>query len=201
LTGIVLALRGRLWREALAAVLCQQGDLRILAQPERLDDIRHAVQRTRPDLVVLDAELPGNAAVHEVCSAVCQRTDVRILIITERWDGAHTELARLAPRVGFLAPEASAAQLVDGVRALARGEPVLDVGLAVAALTAGTSPLTDRERDVLARSVGGAPAKAIATELCLSVGTVRNYLSRAVAKTGARSRFEAVQIARDEGWI
>jgi two-component system response regulator DesR len=200
--GIVLGLRGRLWQGAVAALLSQQDDLEILGQRERLEDVWPTVRRARPDLVVLDAELPGDVTLEELCRRLCERrADLRVLILMERWLGVYVGLARLTPRVGFLSTDCSPAQLFDSVRRLAHGEAVLDLGLAVAALSAGSNPLTDREREVLARSVDGAPAKAIAAELFLSTGTVRNYLSRATAKTGARCRVEAVRIARDAGWI
>jgi two-component system response regulator DesR len=111
------------------------------------------------------------------------------------------ELVKLVPRVGLIATDATPTVLLDGVRRLYRGEAVLDVELAVAALTAKENPLTDREREVLRLARDGAPTKEIARRLYLSAGTVRNYLARIVAKTGARTRLEAIRIAQDAGWI
>jgi two-component system response regulator DesR len=202
LIRIVLGQRGRLWRGALAALLAQETDFEVLARPDRLEDVWPAVRDRSPHIVVLDAELPGATGLDQVCTRLCEKhSSVGVLILVERWPGYGPDLVRLAPRIGFLSADCWPAQLADGIRRLARGEPVLDAALAVAALSAGSSPLTDREREVLAKAVDGAPAKAIAADLYLSTGTVRNYLSRAIAKTGARSRFEAVRIARDEGWI
>jgi two-component system, NarL family, response regulator DesR len=126
-----------------------------------------------------------------------------VLILLDRQSGAGVSrsLARLAPRVGFLGTETSPYDLVESVRQMARGEPVLDAEVAVAALTADENPLTDRECEVLRMALDGAPAKEIAQRLYLSAGTVRNYLSRILAKTGARSRIEAIRIAQDAGWI
>jgi two-component system response regulator DesR len=202
LIEIALAQRAVLWREGLAALLGREGDFRVVVRPTRLEDVWPAVRRRRLDVILLDAELPGDPTMDAVCAHLCERRpDIKVLILVERWAATLAVLTRLAPQTGFLTVDASPAQLVDGLRQIVDGKPVLDLELAVAALSAGDNPLTDREREVLLKSVDGAPTKAIATELFLSNGTVRNYLSRAIAKTGARSRIEAVRIARDEGWI
>jgi two-component system response regulator DesR len=202
LIDIALAQRAVLWREGLAALLGREGDFRVVVRPTRLEDVWPAVRRRRPDVILLDAELPGVPPVDAMCAQLCERRpDIKVLILVERWAATLAALTRLAPQTGFLTVDASPAQLIDGLRKIVDGKPVLDLELAVAALSAGDNPLTDREREVLLKSVDGAPTKAIASELFLSNGTVRNYLSRAIAKTGARSRIEAVRIARDEGWI
>lgn len=202
LIDIVLAQRAVLWREGMTALLAREPDFRVVVRPTRLEDVWPSVRRRRPDVVLLDAELPGESTVECVCTQLCERRpDVKVLILVERWAAALAALTRLAPQTGFLTVDASPAQLVDGLRRIVDGKPVLDLELAVAALSAGDNPLTDREREVLLKAVDGAPTKDIAAELFLSTGTVRNYLSRAMAKTGARSRIEAVRIARDEGWI
>ena len=199
---IALAQRAVLWREGLAALLDREADFRVVVRLNRLDDVLSAVRRRRPDVLLLDAELPGEPPVESVCADLCDRhPDLKVLILVERWAATLAGLTRLAPQTGFLTVDSSPAQLVDGLRRIVDGKPVLDLELAVAALSAGDNPLTDREREVLLKAVDGAPTKAIAAELFLSTGTVRNYLSRAMAKTGARSRIEAVRIARDEGWI
>jgi two-component system response regulator DesR len=202
LIDIALAQRAVLWREGLAALLAREADFRVVVRPTRLEDVWPAVRRRRPRVVLLDAELPGEGTVDAVCAELCELcSDVKVLILVERWAAPLAALTRLAPQTGFLTVDASPAQLADGLRQIVDGKPVLDLELAVAALSAVDNPLTDREREVLLKSVDGAPTKAIASELFLSTGTVRNYLSRAIAKTGARSRIEAVRIARDEGWI
>jgi two-component system response regulator DesR len=126
-----------------------------------------------------------------------------VLLVLDRCEpaGPGVAMARLAPRVGLIATEASPAQLIEGVRRMARGEPVLDIELAVAALTAKGSPLTERERQILRLAADGTPVKEIAAQLFLCDGTVRNYLSRIVTKTGARTRIEAIRIAQEAGWI
>lgn len=201
---VLLGQRGTLFRGALATVLSAEPDLTVVAELDRADDILPIAAREQPDVAVLDASLPGPVTVGELCPALCQSLPAcGVLILLDRPAGAGLgrSLARLAPRVGFIGIETSPSDLVEGVRQLARGEPVLDAELAVAALTAGDSPLTEREREVLRLAVDGAPPSEIAQALFLSTGTVRNYLSRILAKTGARTRIEAIRIAQDAGWI
>lgn len=201
---VLLGQRGTLFRGALATVLSAEPDLTVVAELDRADDILRIAAREQPDVAVLDASLPGPVTVGELCPALCQSLPAcGVLILLDRPTsaGLGRSLARLAPRVGFIGLETSTGDLVEGVRQVARGEPVLDAELAVAALTAGESPLTDREREVLRLAVDGTPPHEIAQALFLSTGTVRNYLSRILAKTGARTRIEAIRIAQDAGWI
>jgi two-component system response regulator DesR len=114
---------------------------------------------------------------------------------------AGVTLARLAPRVGLLGTDTTPADLAEAVRQMARGDIVLDPTVAVAALKAENNPLSEREREILRLAVAGMPTKEIAKTLHLSAGTVRNGLSRILAKTGARTRIEAMRIAQNSGWI
>jgi two-component system response regulator DesR len=203
LIRILLGREGRVWREALAAVLSLEEDLEVVAELAQTDEVPVVAARKRPEAVVLDHALPGSLTVPDLCEklgAALPRSAVLVLM-DGRGGALSTALARLAPRVGVLATDATPWQLVESVRQLVRGEPVLDAKVAVAALTARENPLTDREREVLRLAADGAPAKEIATELFLSPGTVRNYLSRVIAKTGARTRIEAIRIAQESGWI
>ncbi|MER6596212.1 response regulator transcription factor, partial [Micromonospora purpureochromogenes] len=110
-------------------------------------------------------------------------------------------LAEHCRRIGFLSHDVAPGRIVEGVRQLADGQVVLDPDLVVAALEVAGSPLTPREREVLDVAAEGHPVRDIAERLVLSAGTVRNHLSRIMAKTGARTRLEAVRIARESGWI
>jgi two-component system response regulator DesR len=103
--------------------------------------------------------------------------------------------------VGFLVKEAPAAQLAVAIRRAVAGERVVDPVLAVAALSEGDSPLTEREQEVLAATARGDSIGGIADSLSLSEGTVRNYLSEAIQKLGARNRVEAARIAERQGWL
>ncbi|WP_173052533.1 response regulator transcription factor [Phytohabitans houttuyneae] len=181
-----------------------EDDLEVVAELSRSDEVLPIARRDHPHVAVLDIALPGPVAVTELCPTLCDAVPTcGVLILLDRQAGAGVgrSLARLAPRVGFLGAETSPYDLVESVRQLARGEPVLDAEVAVAALTASENPLTDRECEVLRMALDGAPAKEIAQKLYLSAGTVRNYLSRILAKTGARTRIEAIRIAQDAGWI
>jgi two-component system response regulator DesR len=201
---ILLAHKATLLRRALAAVLSQEEDLHIVAELARGDDVLPVAMRERPHVVVLDQAVPGSAALFDVCTRLHGALpDCGVLLVLDRCEpvGAGVALARLVPRVGLIATEASPAQLIESVRRIARGEPVLDIDLAVAALTAKDSPLTARERQILRLAAGGAPVKEIAAQLFLCTGTVRNYLSRIVTKTGGRTRIEAIRIAQEAGWI
>lgn len=201
---IVLGYRGALVRGALAALLSGQDDMTVVATLSHGDDVVPVATKERPDVMVLDYTLPGAVTVSQVCRALCRTLPTtRVLALLDRRSsaGVGRSLARLAPRVGLIGTESGPETLVDGVRRLARGEAVLDADLAMAAMRSVETVLTERECDVLRIAREGATAKEIASSLSLSTGTVRNYLSRAIAKTGARTRIEAVRIAHDAGWI
>jgi two-component system, NarL family, response regulator DesR len=201
---LVLAQRGMLARRALAELLGRADDVAVVAELGCCDQVVPTVVRERPHVAVLDYALPGEPAVQEVCATLSEvMPDCRVLLILERCLPAlpGVMLARMAPRIGLLATEASPSQLIESVRRLARGEAVLDVDIAVAALNANAIPLTGREKEVLLLATAGAPPKEIAAQLFLTDGTVRNYLSRITAKTGARTLIEAIRRAQEAGWV
>jgi two-component system response regulator DesR len=196
--------KDNLWRGALAAMLSREEDLSVVAESAGGGDILPVARRERPGVVVLGLPLPAAAAPDALCTELCDALpECRVLLVLERprLRDIGATAARLAPRIGLIAKDVSPSRFVDSVRQLAAGKPVMDPELVVAAMTAGENPLTFRERDVLRRALSGAPAKDIAAELYLSVGTVRNYLARVVTKTGARTRIEAIRIAEHAGWI
>jgi two-component system response regulator DesR len=196
---VVLGHRGTLVRGALAAVLSRESDIDVLADVDRSDDVLAAV-RLRPHVVVLDPQLPGKVGIEDLCRKLTGR-GVLVLVDHEAIAATSMALVKQAPRIGLIATDATTEQLVEAVRDVAKGLPVVDVRLAVAALRAGDNPLTDRECEVLRQVTTGATAQEIARTLSLSAGTVRNYLSRILTKTGARSRIEAIRKAQDAGWI
>jgi two-component system response regulator DesR len=201
---ILLGQNGALVREALATVLSQEQDLVVVARLASRDDVVAAALRERPDVAVLDGSLPGTVPLTDLCLTLqADLPACGVLVMLDPISGAGTgaDLTRLAPRVGLVAVDSSPAELIDCVHRMVQGEPVLDSEGVLAALTVQENPLTDRERDVLRLAIGGAPAKEIAKKLHLSTGTVRNYLSRIVTKTGARTHIEAIRIAQDAGWI
>lgn len=201
---ILLAHRGALLRGALAALLANESDLKVVADVGCTDDVLPEATQLRPQLVVLDCALPGTTPIHELCNTLGRvQPDCGVLCLLDRraYGRLGHSLLRLAPRVGLVGTESPPKDFVDGIRRLVRGEPVLDPDLAVAALRSGDATLTARECDVLRLAAQGATSKEIARNLCLSTGTVRNYLSRILSKLGARTRVEAIRIAQDAGWI
>jgi two-component system response regulator DesR len=196
---VVLGHRGTLVRGALAAVLSRETDFDVLAELDRSDDVLASV-RLRPHVVVLDPQLPGKVGIEELCRKLTGR-GVLVMVDHEAIAATSMALVKQAPRIGLIATDATTEQFVESVRDVAKGLPVVDVRLAVAALRAGDNPLTDRECEVLRQVTTGATAQEVARTLSLSAGTVRNYLSRILAKTGARSRIEAIKKAQDAGWI
>jgi two-component system, NarL family, response regulator DesR len=197
---VLLGHRGTLIGGALAAVLAREADLDVVAEVASADEVLSAARRTRPDVAVLDPQLPGALDVGELHRIV---PTLGILVLLDRQSDARASLrlASLAPRVGLIATDVSLHDFVDGVRHIAAGQPVLDVDLAVAALSIRSNPLTERERQVLGLLMTGAVMEEIATSLSLSTRTVRNYVSHIMGKTGARTHIEAIRIAEDQGWI
>jgi two-component system, NarL family, response regulator DesR len=196
---VALAHRGTLVRGALAALLSRENDLDVVAELDRSEDVLQVPGR-RPDVVLLDPQLPGRIRIDDLCRKLTGR-GVLVLIDHEAIAATSLALVKQAPRIGLIATDATTDQLVQAVRDVAKGLAVVDVRLAVAALKAGDNPLTDRECEVLRHVTTGATAQEIARTLSLSAGTVRNYLSRILAKTGARSRIDAIRKAQNAGWI
>lgn len=188
-------------RGALAALLAIEEDIEVVAQVDRGDRVVEAAMKTSPDVALLDIEMPG---VDGITAAAELRTKVpscRSLILTVFGRPGYLRKAIDAGVSGFLLKDAPPDELAAAVRRTARGERVIDTQLAVAALSEGSSPLTSRERDVLAMSTRGASVEEIARSLHLTNGTVRNHLSIAIQKLNARNRVEAARIAEEKGWL
>jgi two-component system response regulator DesR len=191
-----------LLRGALRFVLSTQDDIDVVAERATLDETIAALRHARPDVTVLDMNLVGmdhSKAGRDTYHAMPD-TKVLILVDPRRPGLLRRELRNPPLTVGFLAHSAAPEQVVDAVRRLARAERVLDAELVVAALREG-GPLTAAELRVLQAARMGWPVKEIARELGLSPGTIRNHLSRILAKTGARTRIEAIHIAEKSGWF
>lgn len=202
--GVLLGQRGTLLRHALAHLLGRQPGIRVIAQAGSREDVLAAAADAGPHLVVLNHELPGEVDLSVLCQDLCRLLpDGRVLVVGEAQgcSSIGSAIAALGTRIGLIAVDSTPAELVAAVRALAAGEAVVAPQMAVATLTAMNNPLTPREQAVLWVARRGAPSKEIAAELFLSTGTVNNYLSRAMAKTGGRTRLEAVYIAQAAGWI
>ncbi|MEV8376042.1 response regulator transcription factor [Kribbella sp. NPDC056861] len=199
---LVIGHRGKLVRGALAAVLSREPDLAVVAEFERADEVLTVCARDPGLVVVLDPLLPGDIDMLELCG---QLSGHPVLMLIDRDDAPSVPLALSVAKqshlVGVIATDVSPADLVEAVRGVAEGRPVFDVELALAALRAGGSPLTQREREVLRLIDTGATVQEVARSLSLSAGTIRNYLSRILSKTRARSRIEAIRKAQEAGWF
>jgi two-component system, NarL family, response regulator DesR len=198
---VLLAEDQAMVRGALEALLALEGDIEVVAQASRGDEVLSAALAAQPDVALLDIEMPGGdglAAAEELRERL---PECRVIILTTFGRTGYLRRAMESGAAGFLLKDAPAAELAAAVRRVVAGERVVDSGLAVSALTERGSPLTDRERDVLAASVDGATIRDVAAKLFLSEGTVRNYVSTAIQKLGARNRVEAARLAQEKGWL
>ncbi|MDG4809517.1 response regulator transcription factor [Micromonospora sp. WMMD1120] len=187
----LLALDGALVLGALSFVLAAEDDIHVVAKVDRADEVPAAVRDQRPDVVVADLDL-----VEGFTPGACP---VLVLAHPHRARGLR-RLPCASRMVGMLRSDTAPQRVIDGIRRLARREPVLDAELVVAALRSD-GPLTSRETEVLTLTAAGAPVAEVALSLKLSRGTVRNHLARITRKVGARTRVEAVRIAGEAGWI
>jgi two-component system, NarL family, response regulator DesR len=188
-------------REALAALLSFEDDLIVVAQVGRGDEVVKAAQDSSPDVALLDIEMPGLDGLAAAAELSRQRPQTKIVILTTFGRPGYLRRAMEGGVSGFIVKDSPADKLASTIRKVLQGHKVIDPDLAAAALAEGTSPLTPREKDVLAASNDGTAIAGIAAALFLSEGTVRNYLSACIQKTGARNRAEAFRIAEERGWL
>lgn len=198
---VLLAEDQTMVRGALAALLALEGDIHIVAEVARGDEVVTAALAAQPDVALLDIEMPGGDGLTAAAQVRSELPSCRVLILTTFGRPGYLRRAMESGAVGFLLKDAPAAQLAAAIRRAMAGERVVDPTLAAAALSEGDNPLTERERGVLAAATRGASNAEIAAALCLSEGTVRNYLSVAMQKLGARNRVEAAYIAEQKGWL
>ncbi|MFH5211705.1 response regulator [Antrihabitans sp. NCIMB 15449] len=198
---ILLADDQALVRGALAALLELESDLNVVAEVGRGDEVLDAVAAAQPDVALLDVEMPGLDGISVAAELHRSHPDIKILMVTTFGRPGYLRRAIDAGANGFVVKDTPARQLADAVRRVHMGLRVIDPALATETLTSGTSPLTAREREVLAAAAGGASAAAIARTLHLSEGTVRNHLSSAIGKTGTSNRAEATREAERLGWL
>lgn len=188
-------------REALVALLALEDNMEVVAQLDRGDEVVPAALRTRPDVAVLDIDLPGAdglTAAEQLHEAL---PECKTLILTGLSQPGNLLRALQVHVRGFIVKDAPASALADGIRQVALGKRVVDPDLVAAALETGSSPLTSRECDVLRAAADGITTEQIGAQLHLSPTTVRNYLSNAITKVGGRNRIDAIRIARNAGWI
>ncbi|MCP2335598.1 response regulator [Actinomadura rupiterrae] len=198
---VLLAEDQGMMRGALALLLDLEDDIEVVAQVADGAEVLPAALETRPDVAVLDIEMPNRTGLDVAADLRRDLPDCRVLIVTTFGRPGYLRRAMEAGARGFLVKDGPIEDLVAAIRRVLAGEQVVDPALATAALSVGPNPLTDRERDVLAAAADGATVADIAGRLHLSESTVRNYLSSAIGKTGARNRIEAVGAARQNGWL
>lgn len=198
---LLLADDQALVRGALAALLSMESDLQVVAEVGRGDEVVPAAREHRPDVALLDVEMPGMDGIEATAAVRQALPGVRVLIVTTFGRPGYVRRGLQAGAAGFVVKDTPAAELAEAVRRVHAGLRVIDPTLAVDSMAVGESPLTPRETDVLRESHRGGSVADIATALFLSEGTVRNHLSSAIGKTGARNRADAAQIARGNGWL
>jgi two-component system response regulator DesR len=200
-TRILLAEDQEMVRGALAALLGLEADMEVVAQVGRGDEVVEAALASQPDVALLDIEMPGIDGLEAAADLHEALPSCTVLILTTFGRPGYLARAMQAGVRGFLVKDAPAAELATAIRRTLTGARVVDPGLAAAALASGPNPLTERECDVLRAAAEGAAIAETAAQLFLTEGTVRNYLSTAIAKTGAHNRIEAARVAASHGWL
>lgn len=203
---IVVADDQALIRSAVATTLGLEDDLEVVGQADTCGGVVEEVTGTQPDVVLLDVQMPaGGLDVDDAIAIIptLRRVapGVRIVVVTTFSRPGYLRRAMEAGASGFMVKDAPAHVLIEAVRRAAAGLRVVDPDLAAASLSMGSSPLTDKEREVLAQASRGLTTTELARAVFLSEGTVRNYLSSAIGKLGARNRAEAIRLATESGWL
>ncbi len=198
---VLLAEDQAMVRGALAALLRLEPDIEIIAEVSDGNQALEAALISKPDVALLDIEMPGGDGLSAARSLHERLPACKIVILTTFGRSGYLRQAVEGGAVGFLLKDAPAEQLASAIRHVMAGERVVDPELALSALSDGGNPLTGREQDVLRATLEGASIADIATRLFLSEGTVRNHLSTAIQKLNAQNRIEAARLAQDKGWL
>ncbi|UYM06475.1 response regulator transcription factor [Solicola gregarius] len=188
-------------RGALALLLDMEHDISVVAQVGRGDEVVAGVREHRPDIALLDIEMPGISGIDAAAALHTEAPECAVMIVTTFARAGYLRRALDAGARGFVVKDDPVEDLAQAVRKVVAGSTVIDPGLAEEARLAPANPLTDGERRVLAAAADGSPVNDLAARLHLSDRTVRNYLSAAIGKTGSRTRAEAAIHARDQGWL
>lgn len=198
---LLLADDQALVRGALAALLDLESDLEVVAEVGSGDAVVPAALEHRPDVALLDVEMPGMDGITATAALLDAVPSCRVLIVTTFGRPGFLRRALKSGASGFVVKDTPATQLADAVRRVHAGLRVVDPALATDSLVSGESPLSPRETEVLLAARDGASVADIARRLFLSPGTVRNHLSAAIGKTGAANRAEAAIMAERNGWL
>jgi two-component system response regulator DesR len=200
-TTILIAEDQGMMRSALASLLDLEDDMSVVATVGSGDEVLRAVRDTAPDVVLLDIELPGRSGLDLIGDVLRAAPRCVVVVVTTFGRPGYLKRALQSGAKGFLVKDDPVDELAASIRRVLAGEVVVNPHLATMALSAAPNPLSDRERQVLNASAGGATIVDIAAGLHLSASTVRNYLSSAIGKTDARNRNEALRLARERGWV
>ncbi|HZD57005.1 MAG TPA: response regulator transcription factor [Anaerolineales bacterium] len=198
---VLLAEDQEMVRGALAALLSLEEDIQVVAQVGRGEEVLTAALKTKPDVALLDIEMPGGDGLGAAKMVRQGLPSCRVVILTTFGRSGYLRQAMESGAVGFLLKDAPATELALAIRRVMAGERVVDPELALSALSDGSNPLTPREQDVLRASLDGASIAGIAARLYISEGTVRNHLSAAIQKLNAHNRVEAARLAEQKGWL
>jgi two-component system response regulator DesR len=188
-------------RAGLLVLLAGEPDIRVVAEVDRPELVIPAACQLQPDIVVVDGAMVahnGFAAIRQLHAAVPACASI---IMSASRSPCDLREAIAANADGFVVKDSDPDKITEAIRRVAAGNKALDQDLAFSTLTTRDSPLTPREVDVLRLAAQGEPAAGIAERLYLSVGTVHNYMSRVIGKTGARNRVDAIRIAEGAGWL
>jgi len=198
---ILLAEDQTMMRGALRTLLSLEEDMTVVAEVERGDRVVEVALTTRPDVALLDIEMPGVDGIEAAAALHAALPGCRSVILTTFGRPGYLRRAMEQGVAGFLLKDSPVEGLAETLRRIIAGQHVVDPGLAAAAWGEGKSPLTEREREILVASQNGAGVATIANQLWLTEGTVRNYLSGAIQKLGVRNRIEAARLAEEKGWL
>lgn len=198
---LLLAEDQAMMRSALALLLNLEDDMEVVAEVGDAESLLAAASRSRPDVALIDIELPGRSGLDVAAELVTVLPGCVIVIVTTFARPGYVQRAMAAGARGFVAKDGPVEALVDAIRQVVAGATVIDPELARHALRSGASPLTERERAVLVEAEHGGSTSDIAGRLHLSRSTVRNYLCGAIGKTATRTRTEAARVARRNGWL
>ena len=198
---VLLAEDQTMLRGALAALLELESDISVVAQAANGREAQRLAREFTPDVVVTDIEMPEMTGLEFATALKESESKARVIILTTFARPGYLRRALDAGARGYLLKERPASELAEAIRRVHAGLRAVDPALAAEAWSADEDPLSERERQILRRAGDGRSSSEIATELRLSEGTVRNYLSEAITKLGAANRIDAARIARSRGWL
>lgn len=197
---IVLAEDQKLLRGALATLLSLEDDIEVVGQAENGEEVMSMIQQYQPDVAVLDIEMPLKTGLDIAELVQKNKLACRVIILTTFARPGYFQRAMQAGVYGYLLKDTGSDELSDAIRRVYDGKRVINAELSLAVWD-DPCPLSPREREVMKLAAQGLVLQDIGAQLFLSYGTVRNYMSDAIGKIGANTRIEAIDIARNKGWL